>query len=152
QFFEAEKALLGGISPYWDGGAINDYPRVEDERTSGHTGHHGCCYVNLAYSDESTITWDNVLEDQAGDYTVAFRYSMDTYYTNMFIPARPMGLIVNGIVITRVLNFTATGDSALGDRPWSMYADLPITVRLNAGVNTIELFATDLAATGANPH
>src|SRR5262249_60211146 len=63
QFFEAEKALLGGISPYWDGGAINDLPRGEDESTSGHTGHHGCCYVNLAYSDESTITWDNVLED-----------------------------------------------------------------------------------------
>jgi hypothetical protein len=153
QFFEAEgTAVLGGIGPYWDGGAINDYPRVEDVSNSGHTGHDGCCYVNLAYSDDSTITWVNVPEDQAGDYTVAFRYSMDTYYTNMFIPARPMGLTVNGTVITRALNFTATGDSAHGGDPWSVWEDLPITVHLNAGVNTIELFATDLAATGANPH
>src|SRR5262249_23136970 len=66
QFFEAEgKAILGGIGPYWDGGGINNYPRVEDVSHSGHTGHDGCCYVNLAYSDDSTITWDNVPEDQA---------------------------------------------------------------------------------------
>ena len=153
QFFEAEDvAVLGGIGPYWDGGAIHDYPRVETVADSGHTGHDGCCYVNLAYSDDSTITWDNVPEDQAGDYTVAFRYSMDTYYTGMFIPARPMGLMVNGTVITRSLNFTATGDSANGGDPWSVWADLPITVHLSAGVNTIEVFATDVAATGANPH
>ena len=153
QFFEAEGvAILGGIGPYFDGSAINDYPRVEDVSHSGHTGHDGCCYVNLAYSDDSTITWDNVPEDQAGDYTVAFRYSMNTYYTNMFIPARPMGLMVNGTVITRSLNFTATGDSTLGGDPWSVWANQSITVPLNAGVNTIELFATDVAASGANPH
>jgi hypothetical protein len=153
QFFEAEgKATLGGIGPYFDGGAIHDYPRVEDVRDSGHTGHDGCCYVNLAYSDDSTITWDNVVEDQAGDYTVAFRYSMNTYYSGAFIPDRPMGLMVNGDVITRVLDFQATGDSTLGGDPWSVWADFPVTVRLNAGVNTVELFATDLSATGANPH
>ena len=66
QFFEAEgTAILGGIGPYFDGGAINDYPRAEDEHTSGHTGHDGSGYVNLAYSDDSTITWNNVVEDQA---------------------------------------------------------------------------------------
>jgi hypothetical protein len=77
---------------------------------------------------------------------------MNTYYTGMWIPARPMGLMVNDTVITRVLNFTATGNSDDGGDPWSVWADLPITVQLNAGVNTIELFATDVAATGANPH
>jgi hypothetical protein len=153
QFFEAEgKAVLGGIGPYFDGGAIHDYPRVEDVTTSGHTGHDGCCYVNLAYSDDSTITWDNVIEDQAGDYTLAFRYSMNTYYTDLFIPDRPMGLMVNGNEITRALDFQATGDSTLGGDPWSVWADWPITVHLNGGVNTIELFATNLSATGANPH
>jgi hypothetical protein len=153
QFFEAEDvAVLGGIGPYWDGGAIHDYPRIETVSDSGHTGHDGCCYVNLAYSDDSTITWDNVPEDHDGDYTVAFRYSMDTYYTGMFIPARPMGLAVNGTVITNKLDFTATGDSALGGDPWSVWADFPVTVHLNAGINSIELFATNLAATGANPH
>jgi hypothetical protein len=153
QFFEAEDvAILGGISPYWDGGGIHNYPRVETVMDSGHTGHDGCCYVNLAYSDDSTITWDNIREDHDGDFTVAFRYSMDTYYTGMFIPARPMGLAVNGTVITRDLHFTATGDSANGGDPWSVWADFPVTVHLNAGINSIELFATDLAATGANPH
>src|SRR5262249_45947088 len=114
--------------------------------------YHGRGYVNLAYSDDSTITFDNVTEDQAGDYTLAFRYCLDMYYTGIFIPARPMGLIVNGNVITNVLDFEATGDSALGQLPWSTWADLPITVQLNAGVNTIEVFSTDLAASGANPH
>jgi hypothetical protein len=154
QFFEAEgKAILGGLNPYWDGTGIHDYPRVEDSSHSGHTGHDGCCYVNLAYSDESTITWDNVPEDQAGDYTVAFRYSMDAYYTNAYFPDRPMGLMVNDTVITRALDFQATGDSREGvPDPWSVWADMPITVHLNAGINTIELFATDVAGTGANPH
>ncbi|HEV3204973.1 MAG TPA: hypothetical protein VGY77_11345 [Gemmataceae bacterium] len=152
QFFEAETALLGGIGPYFDGGAINNYPRVEDITDSGHGNYDGTGYVNLAYSDDSTITWDNVPEDQAGDYTLAFRYSMNTYYTGMFIPARPMGLMVNDTVITRALDFEATGDSTKGGDPWAVFDDLRITVHLNAGVNTIELFATDLAATGANPH
>ena len=152
QFFEAETALLGGISPYFDGGAINNYPRVEDFHTSGQTNYDGPGYVNLAYSDDSMITWTNVTEDQAGDYTLAFRYSMDTYYTNIFIPDRPMGLMVNDTVITRALDFQATGDSTQGVDPWSIWKDLPITVQLNEGVNTIELFATNLAATGANPH
>jgi hypothetical protein len=152
QLFEAEEARLGGISPYFDGGAINNYPRVEDVTISGQTGYTGSGYVNLAYSDDSTITFDNVVEDQAGDYTLGFRYSMNTYYTGIFIPARPMGLMVNGTEITRALDFEATGDSTTGHDPWSIWEYLPITVRLNAGVNTIELFATDLAATGANPH
>ena len=93
QLFEAEEARLGGISPYFDGGAINNYPRVEDVTISGQTGYTGSGYVNLAYSDDSTITFDNVVEDQAGDYTLGFRYSMNTYYTGIFIPARPMGLM-----------------------------------------------------------
>jgi hypothetical protein len=152
QFFEAETALLGGISPYFDGNGINNYPRLEDINTSGQTNYDGPGYVNLAYSDDSTITWDNVAEDQAGDYTLAFRYSMNTYYTNIFIPDRPMGLMVNGNVITRALDFQATGDSTTGVDPWSIWDNLRISVHLNAGVNTIELFATDLAATGANPH
>jgi hypothetical protein len=153
QFFEAEgTAILGGIGPYFDGGGIHDYPRPEDVTISGQTNYDGPGYVNLAYSDDSTITWNNVTEDQAGDYTVAFRYSMNTYYTSLWVPARPMGLMVNGNVITRALEFVATGNSDDGVDPWSIWKDLPITVQLNAGANTIELFATDLAATGANPH
>jgi hypothetical protein len=77
---------------------------------------------------------------------------MDTYYTGIFIPDRPMGLMVNGNVITRALNFHATGDSTAGDDPWSTWEDRTVTVHLDAGVNTIELFATNVAATGANPH
>jgi hypothetical protein len=111
QLFEAETAVLGGTGPYFDGGAINNYPRVEDVHTSGYTGYTGTGYVNLAYSDDSTITWDNVTEDQAGDYTLAFRYSMNTYYTGIWVPARPMGLMVNGNVITNALDFEATGNT-----------------------------------------
>jgi hypothetical protein len=63
-----------------------------------------------------------------------------------------MGLMVNSNVITRALDFEATGDSTMGVDPWSIWGQVPITVHLNAGVNTIELFATNLAASGANPH
>src|SRR5262245_15874663 len=66
QVFEAETAQLGGVSPYFDGIAINNYPRVEDVTISGQTNYDGTGYVNLAYSDESTITWDNVNESRAG--------------------------------------------------------------------------------------
>jgi hypothetical protein len=152
QYFEAEDAQLAGLGPYFDGISINNYPRVEDVTTSGHTGYTGTGYVNLAYSDDSQIIFDNVTEDQPGDYTLSFRYSMDTYYGGIFIPARPMGLMVNGNVLTRALDFEATGDSTLGQLPWSIWDYLPITVHLDAGANTVELFATNLAATGANPH
>jgi hypothetical protein len=152
QFFEAENARLGGVGPYFDGTTTNDYPRIEDVRTSGQTGYDGSGYANLAYSDDSTITWDNVSEEQAGDYTLSFRYSMDTYYTDLFVPDRPMGLAVNENIVTRALPFHATGDSTTGVDPWSIWKDLPVTVHLNAGANTIELFATNVASSGANPH
>jgi hypothetical protein len=151
-FYEAETAQLGGISPYFDGVAVNDYPRVEDVSTSGQTNYDGTGYVNLAYSDDSTITWDDVNGGPAGDYTLSFRYSMDTYYTDVFTPYRPMGLSVNGNVITDALAFHATGDSATGDDPWSIWMDLPVTVHLTAGANSVELFSTNIAAAGANPH
>jgi hypothetical protein len=41
QFFEAETALLGGIKPYFDGDAVNNYPRVEDVHTSGQRNYDG---------------------------------------------------------------------------------------------------------------
>src|SRR5262249_16927921 len=109
QLFEAETARLSGIGPYFDGGAIHMYPRVEDRSTSGDCCYTGTGYVNLAYGDDSTITFDNVVQDQAGDYTLAFRYSMTDQYTGMFVPARPMGLMVNGTVITRAVDFRSTG-------------------------------------------
>src|SRR5260370_22577535 len=91
QFFEAEgTALLGGIGPYFDGSAINNYPRAEDIHTSAQTNYDADGYVNLAYSDDSNITWDSVTQYQAGDYTLAFRYSMNTYYTHLFIPYLPL--------------------------------------------------------------
>jgi hypothetical protein len=145
-FFEDENAILGGFeTTQIDGGM--PYPRLQDVNTpndSGHTGYDGTAYINMAYSDKATVTWNNVSVSQAGNYALSWRYSQAPGVFDL--PDRPLGLMVNGQVITRAVSFPELNS-------WNAWAMNPaITLQLNAGVNSIELFADDTITPGANPH
>jgi hypothetical protein len=145
-FFEDEDAVLGGFeTTQIDGGM--PYPRLQDVNApndSGHTGYDGTAYINMAYSDKATVTWNNVSVSQAGNYALSWRYSQAPGVFDL--PDRPLGLMVNGQVITRAVSFPELNS-------WNAWAMNPaITVQLNAGVNTIELFADNTITPGANPH
>ena len=145
-FFEDENAILGGFeTTQIDGGM--PYPRLEDVNAPndpGITGYDGTAFINMAYSDKATVTWNNVSVSQAGDYAVSWRYGQAPGVFDL--PDRPSGLMVNGQVITHAVSFPELNG-------WSTWAMNPaITLQLNAGVNTIELFADDTITPGANPH
>jgi hypothetical protein len=145
-FFEEENAILGGFeTTQIDGGM--PYPRLEDVNApndSGITGYDGTAFINMAYSDQATVTWNNVSVSQAGNYTVSWRYSQAPGVFDL--PDRPVGLILNGQVITPAVSFPELNS-------WNTWAMNPaITLHLNAGVNSIELFADNTITPGANPH
>jgi hypothetical protein len=146
-FFQDENAILGGFqTTQIDGGM--PYPRLQDinaPNDSGRiTGYDGTAFINMAYSDKATVTWNNVSVSQAGHYAVSWRYSQAPGVFDL--PDRPLGLLVNGQVITHAVSFPELNS-------WKTWAMNPaITVQLNAGVNSIELFADNTITPGANPH
>ncbi len=85
----------------------------------------------MAYTEEGTATFSNVVVPTAGDYTLTFRYA---FSTGLFpgVQYRPEGLSVNGTMITSDLNFPVTGS-------FSTYQTVDVRVPLNAGKNTVEL-------------
>jgi len=145
-FFEADSAILGGFeTTQIDGGM--PYPRLEDVNApndSGITGYDGIGFINLAYSDQATITWNNVSVSQAGNYALSWRYGQAPGVFDL--PDRPVGLMLNGQVITRAVSLPELNS-------WNTWAMNPaITLHLNPGVNSIELFADNTITPGANPH
>ena len=88
--------------------------------------------VDMAYTEEGTATFSNVVVPTAGNYTLTIRYAFDT---GLFpgVQNRPEGIMVNGSVITSDLNFPVTGD-------FNTFANANILVPLNAGTNTIQMF------------
>jgi hypothetical protein len=81
---------------------------------------------------------------QAGHYAVSWRYSQAPGVFDL--PDRPLGLMVNGQAITRAVSFSELNSL-------NTWAKNPaITVQLNAGVNTVEIFADNAIAPGASPH
>jgi type 1 glutamine amidotransferase len=100
----------------------------------------------MAYIPTATITWNNLSVSQAGDYTLSFRYSQAPGFFDLH--DRPMGLMVDGQLITNTVHFFELNS-------WNTWSNSTITVHLNKGINTVELFA-DAALNGnpdgANPH
>jgi hypothetical protein len=89
--------------------------------------------VDAAYAKDGAIQFSNVLVPTSGQYVLDFRYA---FATGLFpgVTDRAMGLRVNGTVITSAMSFPVTGD-------FEAYADSTIRVSLNAGQNTVVLFA-----------
>jgi hypothetical protein len=88
--------------------------------------------VDMAYTEEGTATFLNVVVPASGNYTLTFRYA---YATGLFpgVKDRPEGIMVNGVVITNDLHFPVTGN-------FETYETSSLVAPLNAGRNTIQMF------------
>lgn len=93
----------------------------------------GGTVVDMAYSDTAMLTFSNVVVPSAGLYNIDFRYG---FGPGLFpsVTNREMGLQVNGTVVTSHQRFPITGSFAT-------YRSSVAQARLNAGRNTITLFA-----------
>jgi fibronectin type 3 domain-containing protein len=93
----------------------------------------GGTVVDMAYADQATLTFNNVVAPSAGLYNVDIRYA---FGPGLFpsVTNREMGISVNGVVITRTMRFTVTGS-------FMTYQDSVLQVNLKAGQNSMELFA-----------
>ena len=88
--------------------------------------------VDMAYAAQATATWFNVVVPTTGNYTLTVRYA---YASGLFpgVTDRPEGISVNGVVITNDMHFPITGN-------FETFQDSSITVPLNAGKNTVQMF------------
>jgi hypothetical protein len=88
--------------------------------------------VDMAYAAQATATWFNVVVPTSGNYTLTVRYA---YASGLFpgVTDRPEGISVNGVVITSDMHFPITGN-------FETFENSSITVPLNAGKNTVQMF------------
>jgi fibronectin type 3 domain-containing protein len=89
--------------------------------------------VDMAYANEATLTFNNVVVASAGLYNIDFRYA---FGSGLFpkVTNREMGLQVNGTVVTSHQRFPITGSFATYQHSFTQ-------AHLNAGQNTITQFA-----------
>jgi hypothetical protein len=89
--------------------------------------------VDMAYSDDATLTFSNVVVPSTGLYNIDFRYA---FGSGLFpaVTNREMGLQVNGTVVTSHQRFPITGSFAT-------YQHAVTQANLNAGQNTLMQFA-----------
>jgi hypothetical protein len=93
----------------------------------------GQLVVDMAYSSRGSMTFNNVVVPAGGLYTLNWRYAFDW---GLFpgVTNRRMGLRVNGETITTAERFLITGS-------FDDFQRSSLQVDLNAGVNSIALFA-----------
>src|SRR4029450_11742133 len=89
--------------------------------------------VDMAYAQEGTMTFNNVVVPTSGLYTIDWRYAFPGG-TFPGVNNRQMGLSVNGTVIPRTQSFPITGS-------FDVYQHSALQVHLNAGVNTVQMMA-----------
>jgi fibronectin type 3 domain-containing protein len=128
QVYYAKDALLGGFD--WFQTLTGWFPSVLGSSGSASPGQR---VVDMAYAQEGSMTFTNVVVPTSGLYTVDWRYA---FQGGLFpgVNNRRMGLRVNGTVITRSQSFPITGS-------FDTYQHSALQVHLNAGANTISQFA-----------
>ncbi|MBO3750417.1 fibronectin type III domain-containing protein [Streptosporangiaceae bacterium NEAU-GS5] len=126
--FYCKDALLGGFD--WFQTLTGWFPQVLGSSGSSSPGQR---VVDMAYAEEGTMTFNNVVVPAAGLYTVDWRYA---FQGGLFpgVNNRQMGLRVNGTVITRTQSFPITGS-------FDVYQHSFLQVQLRAGANSIQQFA-----------
>ena len=128
--FYGKDALLGGFD--WFEALTGWFPQVLGSSGANSPGHVA---VDMAYATEATLTFNDVVVPTAGLYTVDWRYA---FASGLFpgVTNRQMGLKVNGTVITSSERFPITGS-------FETYQDSSLQVHLNAGKNSVQMFAVD---------
>jgi hypothetical protein len=126
--YYCKDALLGGFD--WFQQLNGWFPSVLGSSGSTSPGQR---VVDMAYAEEGSMTFNNVVVPTAGLYTVDWRYA---FQGGLFpgVNNRQMGLVVNGTVITRTQSFPITGSF---DTYWHSF----LQVQLRAGVNSISQIA-----------
>jgi fibronectin type 3 domain-containing protein len=93
----------------------------------------GQLVVDMAYATLGTMTFNNVVVPTSGLYTLQWRYA----FAGGLFPSvnnREMGVAVNGTPITTTERFPITGS-------FDVYQDSSLQAHLNAGRNSVTLFA-----------
>ena len=126
--YYCKDALLGGFD--WFQTLTGWFPSVLGSSGSDSPGDR---VVDMAYSEEGTMTFNNVVVPSSGLYTIDWRYA---FQSGLFpgVNNRQMGLSVNGTVITRTQSFPITGS-------FDTYLHSALQVQLHAGVNSVTQFA-----------
>lgn len=126
--FYCKDALLGGFD--WFQTLNGWFPSILGSSGSASPNQR---VVDMAYAEEGSMTFNNVVVPSAGLYTVSWRYA---FQGGLFpgVNNRQMGLAVNGTVITRHQSFPITGS-------FDVYQQSALQVQLRAGVNSISQIA-----------
>jgi hypothetical protein len=126
--FYGKDSLLGGFD--WFQTLTGWFPQALGSSGSVSPGQQ---VIDMAYAQEGSMTFNNVVEPASGLYTVDWRYA---FASGLFpgVTNRQMGLEVNGTVITTTERFPVTGS-------FDVYQDSALQVHLNAGKNSIALVA-----------
>ncbi|MFC4585323.1 fibronectin type III domain-containing protein [Sphaerisporangium corydalis] len=126
--YYCKDALLGGFD--WFQTLNGWFPDVLGSSGSDSPGDR---VVDMAYAEDGSMTFNNVVVPTSGLYTVDWRYA---FQGGLFpgVNNRQMGLKVNGTVITRTQSFPITGS-------FDVYQHSALQVQLRAGVNSISQIA-----------
>lgn len=127
--YYCEDAALGGFD--WFITLNGWFPQVLGSSSAISPGGR---VVDMAYADDGTLTFYDVDVPTTGWYNIDFRYA---YSGGLFggVNNREMGLAINGVPITSTQRFPITGN-------FETYEDSILQERLEAGENTVQMFAT----------
>ena len=128
EIYYGEDALFGGLD--WFQTLTGWFPQNLGSSGSDSPGQQ---VVDMAYANLGTMTFNNVVVPTSGLYTLDWRYA---FQGGLFpsVNNREMGVAVNGTVITSTERFPITGS-------FDVYQDSSLQAHLNAGRNSITLFA-----------
>ena len=126
--FYCKDALLGGFD--WFQNLTGWFPQVLGSSAALSPGGR---VVDMAYANDGSLTFNDVVVPASGLYTVTWRYA---FQGGLFpgVNNRQMGLEVDGTVITSTERFPITGS-------FETYQNSSLQVHLNAGVNSISMLA-----------
>jgi fibronectin type 3 domain-containing protein len=128
EIYYSEDALFGGLD--WFQTLTGWFPQNLGSSGSDSPGQQ---VVDMAYANLGTMTFNNVVVPTSGLYTLEWRYA---FQGGLFpgVNNREMGVAVNGTVITTSERFPITGS-------FDVYQDSSLQAHLNAGRNSVTLFA-----------
>src|SRR5580692_6517052 len=128
EIYYGENAMFGGED--WFQTLTGWFPQNLGSSGSNSPGQQ---VVDMAYSTLGSMTFNNVVVPASGLYTIEWRYA---FQGGLFpsVNNRQMGVAVNGTVLTTTERFPITGS-------FDVYQDSSLQAHLNAGRNSVTLFA-----------
>jgi fibronectin type 3 domain-containing protein len=128
EIYYGEDAMFGGED--WFQTLTGWFPQNLGSSGSDSPGQQ---VVDMAYATLGTMTFNNVVVPTSGLYTIEWRYA---FQGGLFpsVNNRQMGVAVNGTAITTTERFPITGS-------FDVYQDSSLQAHLNAGRNSVTLFA-----------